>query len=89
LRGEWVRLTDRWLNVDNIADIEDAGWHLIVYFLQAKGREQVVPGALSERDRKRARRVILSGEDAEQMRAWLKLRGVILVLPKPVDPDEF
>lgn len=64
LRGEWVRLTDRWVNVDNIADIEDTGWNLTLYFLRAKGREQVVPGALSERDRKRARRLILRGEVA-------------------------
>lgn len=89
LRGEWVRLTDRWLNVDNIADVEDAGWTLTVFFLRARGKEQVRPGALSGRERKRARKLILFGEDAEKFRAWLKSRGVILILPKPKDPDEF
>lgn len=89
LRGEWVRLTDRWINVDNIADVEDSGWTLTVYFLRARGKDQVLPGALSERERKRARKLILFGEDATKLRAWLKSRGVILVLPKERDPDEF
>jgi len=91
LRGEWLRLSDRWINVDNIADVEDYGWHLVVYFLRARGKDQIVPGALNERERKRARVVRLFGEDAEKTRAWLKSRGVILVLPKEEerDPDEF
>jgi hypothetical protein len=91
LRGEWVRLTDRWLNVDNIADVEDRGWHLVVYFLRARGREQIRLGHPSERMRKRARVVRLFGEDAEKFRAWLKSRGVILVLPKEEGrgPDDF
>lgn len=89
LRGEWVRLTDRWLNVDNIADVEDAGWNLTVYFLRANGNEQIRPGALSERQRKRARKIHLFGADAVKFRAWLKSRGVLLVLPKANDPDEF
>lgn len=82
LRGEWIRLTDRWLNVDNIADVEDSGWTLTVYFLRARGKEQMRPGELSERNKKRARKLILFGEDAEKFRAWLKSRGVILILPK-------
>jgi hypothetical protein len=89
LRGEWVRLSDRWINVDNIADVEDAGWHLTIYFLRARGEDQIMWGAMSERKRKRARRLVLIGEDAEKFRAWLKSRGVILVLPKERDPDEF
>lgn len=89
LRGEWVRLTDRWINVDNVADVEDGGWYLKIYFLRARRIEQVIPGALSERNRRRARRLMLIGEDAEKLRAWLKLRGVILALPKDNDPDEF
>lgn len=91
LRGEWVKLTDRWLNVDNIADVEDAGWYLNVYFLRARGMDQIRPGALTERQRKRARAILLLGEDADKLRAWLKSRGVLLVLPKEEkrDPDEF
>jgi hypothetical protein len=91
LRGEWVRLTDRWLNVDNIAEVEDRGWHLAVYFLRARGREQIRPGPLDERMKKRARVVRLFGEDAEKFRAWLKSRGVVLVLPKEEErgPDDF
>jgi hypothetical protein len=89
LRGEWVRLSDRWINVDNVADIEDGGWQLTVYFLRARRIDQVIPGVFSERNRKRARRIVLIGEDATRLRAWLKTRGVILALPKEKDPDEF
>lgn len=91
LRGEWLRLTDRWLNLDNVAEVVDGGWYLTVYFLRARRIDQVIPGELSERNRRRARKLSLFGEDAEKLRAWLKKRGVILVLPKEQerDPDEF
>jgi hypothetical protein len=89
LRGEWVRLADRYINVDNIAFVEDAGWILTINFLRARGRDQVMPGAPGKRDKKRARKLILFGEDAEKFRAWLKKRGVILALPQEKDPDEF
>lgn len=89
LPGEWVLLNDRYVNCDLIWHVEDAGWNLTLYFLRARGREQVQPGELSEHDKKRARKLVLFGEEAQQFRAWLKSRSVLLVLPKPKDPDEF
>jgi hypothetical protein len=87
--GVWVKLREGYINADNIAYVVEDGTWLVLHFIRDRADRQRLPVLSARAWEKRTRKHILMGEDAEIMRRWLRGRSVLLVLPKPKDPDEF
>jgi hypothetical protein len=89
LPGVWVKLSDSWINADNVAFAEESGSWLILHFIRDRADRQRLPVLSARAWDKRTRKHILMGKDAEIMRRWMNGRSVLLVIPKAKDPDEF
>lgn len=89
--GEWVILSDLAINADNIAFVEDTvgGTFIKVHMIRDRADRQKLPVVNEQPWRRKTRTLYLRGDDAETFRKWVRSRGVLIVLPKPKDPDEF
>ena len=83
---KWVRLKDTWINLDNVTYIEDAEYWLAVYF-RLDHDAQLWQTA---KRRERGERLVLFGQEAEEMRGLLERVSLCLTPPKPPkSPDEW
>ena len=91
LPGVWVKLTGEYINLDNVAFVEETdgeSW-LIVHMLKDRADRQKLPVRNEQPWRRKTRKLYLMGEDAKVLRKWLRSRCVLLILPKRRDPDQF
>jgi len=65
---QWVRLKETWINLANITYIEDAEYWLVIYFRLDYAAHLRQPFGRRER----GERLMLFGQEAEEMRRYLK-----------------
>jgi len=83
---QWVRLKETWVNLANITYIEDAAYWLVIYFRLDYAAHLRQPIGRREH----GERLVLFGQEAEEMRELLECVSLCLTPPKPPkSPDEF
>ncbi|MBA3716300.1 MAG: hypothetical protein H0W76_28240 [Pyrinomonadaceae bacterium] len=84
LTCKWVRLKDTWVNLDNVTYIEDAEYFLKVYFRLDYAAHLRQPIGRREH----GERLVLFGQEAEEMRGLLERVSLCLTPPKPPKPPD-
>ncbi|MBA3712387.1 MAG: hypothetical protein H0W76_08035 [Pyrinomonadaceae bacterium] len=83
---QWVRLKETWINLANVTYIEDAAYWLVIYFRLDYAAHLRQPVGRRER----GERLMLFGQEAEEMRGYLARASLCLTPPVPPNsPDEW